>query len=379
LAADAHGAEVRDLAPADFLALLDRAATYALTRGVPSFLGEHLLFLVDYVNAWIDSAPGREVEIAQALLGGSRRSTRLLGSSLMVGLLQADRIPRRVRAFLLLAPRIIRLLTIALKQFLRSAASSAIHAFRAGIRSVPPLITAVVVVFVTSDAWRFLGTGFTLRFFALVGVFLLASMVFLVRRDYWADIDMTPEDATTLLEGINPRHLENLDEFLARGAEPTPVDRPAGIGAALTYLSYLALSLFSLLVVAIFVAVALIVVGVILFDARETKLMAHSAQVFWALPGNIVVTRQLLSLSLSLGAFAAFFEVAAMRVADRKEYMDQVLVRLRRALLVYTVYCRARAHAQEWTGIPVEFRPGGRPRSGADQALVPDGTVSPAT
>ena len=35
------------------------------------------------------------------------------------------------------------------------------------IRTVRPLITAVVVVFVTSDAWRMLGAGFTSRFFCL--------------------------------------------------------------------------------------------------------------------------------------------------------------------------------------------------------------------
>ena len=52
------------------------------------------------------------------------------------------------------------------------------------------------VVFVTSDAWRILGTGFTPRFFMLVSTFLLASLLFLIRRDWWADFNVDKDEAT---------------------------------------------------------------------------------------------------------------------------------------------------------------------------------------
>ena len=71
-----------------------------------------------------------------------------------------------------------------------------------GIRSVP-LVTAMVVVFVTSDAWRILGTGFTPRFFMLVSTFLLASLLFLIRKDWWADFNVDKDEVTSLLQGIN--------------------------------------------------------------------------------------------------------------------------------------------------------------------------------
>jgi hypothetical protein len=69
-----------------------------------------------------------------------------------------------------------------------------------------------------------------------------------------------------------------------------------------------------------------------------------------------MVTKQLLSLSLSLGAFAAFFLVAAQRSDERDEFMKNTLARYRRALLVYTAYCQARDSAEDWTGIPVTLK-----------------------
>jgi hypothetical protein len=85
--------------------------------------------------------------------------------------------------------------------------------------------------------------------------------------------------------------------------------------------------------------------------------LADSVHVYQTLPGGVVITKQLLSLSCSLGALAAFFLVAAQRPDDRKEFMQKVLARYRQVLLVYSIYCRARALAAEWTGVPVDVRP----------------------
>lgn len=66
--------------------------------------------------------------------------------------------------------------------------------------------------------------------------------------------------------------------------------------------------------------------------------------------------RQLLSLSFSLGAFAAFFLVAAQCADDREAFVQGTLVRYRRALLVYTIYCRAHDLAKDWTHVPIELK-----------------------
>ena len=133
------------------------------------------------------------------------------------------------------------------------------------------------------------------------------------------------------------------------------MERPRGLRGVYAYLAYLALVAFSLIAAALFVSAILIAVGLILINANETKSLAGSAYIYQSFPG-ITVTKQLLSLSFSLGAFAAFFLVAAQHSDDRDKFMKSTLLRYRRALLVYTTYCRAHDDAAEWTGIPVESK-----------------------
>jgi len=350
-----------ELSPARFIVDLNNTAAYVLTRSAPFFFFKHFLFLVAYVKKWLeaDTEPERPPiaqEVAKTLLRRAPKWSR----ALLTRLLQRRKIPVEIQLSILLSPLLIPAVTIMPWEFARSGAFSALNVIRKGVRSLPPLITAVVVVFVTSDAWRILGTGFTPRFFGLVGAFLLAALALLIRfNDYWEyDIAASEDQAHTLLRGIRNKHQLKFREFIDRGACPAPMVRPTGLGGrALVYFAYAGLSAFSLIVAAMFVASALIFIGLILIDAKETKALAGSVHIYRALssalPGDAVITRQLVSLSLCLGAFSAFFLVAAQRTEDRRTFMDNVLVRLRRALLVYSVYCRAHDCAQEWTGILV--------------------------
>jgi hypothetical protein len=277
--------------------------------------------------------------------------------------------------------------------FVHSVASSAWLSLSKSIRIVPPLITAVVVVFVTSDAWRMLGAGFTLRFFCLVSLFLLSSLFFLIRfKRYWEkDFDVDESDVTTARElldklkhelrgteeGVPPsQHVPNdatgeqqldgddtlpwrqFNELIDLGAKPLPLVKPANLGLRIChYCAYVAVSFFSLIVVALVVSASLILVGTIVISAKVTKDLAQSIHIYWTLPGHFVITSQLVSLSLSLGAFATLFVVAGQRTEDRKELMDNALALIRRTFVVYSVYSRAHDHATEWTGIPVESPP----------------------
>jgi hypothetical protein len=90
------------------------------------------------------------------------------------------------------------------------------------------------------------------------------------------------------------------------GAQPTPMRRPAGFGALYVRIIYLAVCISALIATTLFVAAALIIVGITLINANETRLLAGSVDVYWSLDG-LVFTRQLMSLSLSLGAFASIF------------------------------------------------------------------------
>lgn len=353
--------------PGVFLADLNETATYAITRGAPFFLPSYIAFMLEYVNEWLRERPGNEDEVAGALADQSPKWVRPLTTRLLFRLLQAQgNRQRNYQLGLMLAPLFIRLAFTLPVQFVKSALNSAWLVLKRGARHVPPLITAVVVVFVTSDAWRILGTGFTLRFFILVSVFLVASLLFLTRRKWWKDVDVSEEEAVRLLKGIKHKQPMKFWRFMRPGFSLAPIERPDGFGAVWTYLSYLGLALFSLIVTALFVAGALILVGLILINAKQTKDLAQSVHVYWALPGHVVVTRQLLSLSFSLGAFAAFFLVAAQRADDREEYIKSILVRLRRALLVYSIYKYAHRFTPEWTDAIVKSNSPGQSAANPD-------------
>jgi hypothetical protein len=342
------------MAPYDYLYHLDETAMWALTKGAPLGLLRHVTFLLNYMNAWLHHVKDSAEEVEKAVKAvfdwvPSRfqpRISRLVSSRWM---------RPRALSVLLFFTLVVQLAVRMPLQFTMSLARSAWDMLGRGLHGVPPLITAVVVVFVTSDAWRILGRGFTVRFAVVVAVFLVASLLFLIRRDCWLDIDAEDAEAADLLENIE-QSLEGFHEFTRRGIKPAPMVKPSGRHAFRIYLSYWALTAFALIIAAGLVASALIVIGTILISRNDTATMAQSVHVYRSLPGGLVITKQLLSLSCSLGAFAAFFLVAAQRPEDRKAFMKDVLARYRRALLVYWVYCGARDQARELTQIPVPVR-----------------------
>jgi hypothetical protein len=340
----------------DFLFGLNNTAMYAATRGSPLFLPSHISFLMAYVDGWLRTQPGPDYEKEKAVMEALFRHWPKSAKHLILRLLKAGWIPEKAKRLLLLTPLLMPLAVTLPWQFIWSSARSAWDILGKGIRSVPPLVTAVVVVFVTSDAWRILGTGFTPRFFLLVNGFLVASLLFLVRRDWWADVDVAGVEVAPLLEGIKHWNRDSFDDFMCRGATPVPVQKPCGLRKVYAYLSYLALIAFALIATALFVSMILIIVGMILINTNEAKNLAGSVDIYHLFPG-IMVTKQLLSLSLSLGAFAAFFLVAALHSGDRDEFIKNTLTRYRCALLVYTTYCRARDSSKEWTGISIELKP----------------------
>jgi hypothetical protein len=349
-----RGPENPEWSPSEYLSELNKTAIYAVTKGMLPLLAAHTTFLVKFIDAWLRKPQGNAIEAAEALFDGwpqwsQRRIARWLNSRL---------IPNRPLLLLLLTPLVLPLVVVVPTRFAASVLKSAWDVLRKGVRGVPPLITAAVVVFVTSDAWRILGTGFTPRFAVLVVVFLLASLLFLIRWNCWDDIDAKPKAAEELLAGIKGKHhVMRFRKFIDRGVEPVPIVRPRILGTIWVYTGYWMLCAFALVIAALFVSGALIIIGVILISRNETMALANSVYVYKTLPGGAVITKQLLSLSFSLGAFAAFFLVAAQKSSDRKAFMTNVLRRYRRDLLVYSIYCRAHDRAAGWTLIPVDVRP----------------------
>jgi hypothetical protein len=336
----------------DYLSALNKTALYAVTRGMVPLLVTHVIFLVRFTGAWLDhqDSAGRAT---QALIGGwPRWSQRVLEKWLTTRAL-----PNWFALGVVLFPYVLPLAVLVPVQIGWSVLKSSWDVLRRGARGIPPLITAVVVVFVTSDAWRILGTGFTIRFKVLVTVFLLSSLLFLVRWNCWDDIDVSEAEAEELLVGIRRTSMARFRRFIDAGATPAPLVRPRIPGTIWLYACYWLLCAFALVVTALFVSAMLIIVGVILISKDETKTLAASVTVYQTLPYGGVITRQLLSLSLSLGAFAAFFLVAAQKTSDRRAFMRAMLRRYRRDLVAYSIYCRAHDRAADWTHVSAGARP----------------------
>lgn len=336
-------------APRDYLYYLNKTAIFAATRGMPLMLIGHIVFLVAFIRTWLRNEPGGARDVAAALFDRwPRWSQRLIAWALA-----SPYLPSSVVLYMLILPYLVPL-SVAQWQATRSVVTSSFDVFRKGVRVVPPLITAVVVVFVTSDAWRVLGSGSTNRFWVLVGVFLVAGLLFLVRWNCWDDLDATPAEAVHLLGSMKRRRPLAFDAFSERGIQSAPIERAGLLCQVWVYAGYWMLSAFALVVTTVFVAAALVLIGVILITKDETATLAGVANVYQTLPGGLVITRQLTQLSVSLGAFAAFFLVAAQRPEDRNVFIKNVLLRFRRVLLVYTIYVRARRRAAEWTAVPVD-------------------------
>lgn len=204
--------------------------------------------------------------------------------------------------------------------------------------------------------------------------FLVTSLVFLIRfKGYWEDdwdISASKDIQEALLRDIcsemereqeadRRAQWQHFHKLIEWGAKTVPLVKRVSLGGRVClYGGYLVVSAFSLVVVALVVSASLILVGLILISAKETSALAgQSAHIWLMLPGHLVITRELVSLSVCLGAFAVFFLVAGQRTEDRKEFMDNVLAEVRRIFVVYSVYCRAHDHAEKWTKIRVDSLP----------------------
>lgn len=343
--------------PREYLAALNETGLYAMTRGAPMVVRWHITFLKWYIGALLDKSHGKEDGVSraviEALFGGwpeliKGRVARRLSRTRRAELGRVFYLPFYIQIFLY-----ARICLTLPGELIRSLVGSTLDLMRAGVRGIPPLIVAVVVVFVTSDAWKIFASGFTARFCVLVIFLLLASCCFLVHWDPWRDLGADGTEAMLLLEGIKEEHSMKFHEFTRRGIHVMPIIRPRGLTALWVRLRYWTIALFALMVFAGLVSAGLILIGVILISYQETKSLAGSAQVWLSIPGGAVITRQLLSLSFSLGALAPLFLVAGQRPDDRDRFMKSLLTRHRRAVLMYSIYCRAQAYSGVLTEVQI--------------------------
>ena len=178
----------------------------------------------------------------------------------------------------------------------------------------------------------------------------------------------TPYFGRRVTSGSVTPYTTSVDVNTRRGIQIVPIIRPSGLSALWIRLRYWTIALFAVIVFAGLVSAGLILIGVILISYQQTKDLSGSVHVLLRIPGGAVITRQLLSLSFSLGALAPLFLVAAQRPDDRDRFMKNLLVCHRRAMLVYSIYCRAQCYSGVLTKVHIP-----RPR---DAACMPEGKLT---
>ena len=132
----------------------------------------------------------------------------------------------------------------------REAAASVYKIMTRNIYGIPPLITSLIVVFITSDAWKILGNGFTLRLIILWAIFMTTSLFFLTQRDYWKDLKESGDEAADLNKVV--KACPAIANFIEQGAEPSIAKPDCRSGRIYVHLNYWLLSFLALLGVAIY-------------------------------------------------------------------------------------------------------------------------------
>jgi hypothetical protein len=239
---------------------------------------------------------------------------------------------------------------------------------RAG-RSVPALIAILIVMFATGDAWRLFGLGSAWRCSVLVALIVTAGALIMVAglrgwvaKDGWPSVIGYPTDKRDLILASWVKGTP-AEELVAAKIEPElPIDgRPpedllkgvAGSVSSFFGVSDLRRNINILLgitvvadVVATFfwVSLAFVVVGILVVSESATKVLTGgSVDVILhlrILSQSFVVTRQLVLVSMVLGAIAALtFSAASMAdSSSRATFSEYALTHLRRAVGAYAYY-----------------------------------------
>jgi hypothetical protein len=335
------------LSPERFVNDMDELASYLTGRGLPFAAVGHYRWMARYLAAYFDDGPKRA--LAQLEVGVHLGPVGVTvpfgpGSRLPAGLVFAAA-QVLTRAWQLARSLFVRLLM--------SAGHAALEYTRGNAVASAPLAAAIVIVFFAGDSWKILGQGFDWQFGALLGFFLVSSVLGLANvRHLTAKLPATDEDLDALT--AFPAR-DELAQALAGLGCPVPAAPPLSLaGKANAALIYLGIVAANLLLIAFLVVAALVLIGAVRINAALTAdLSGQPAKVLLPLPGGMVITQQLLSLALTLGGLAVVsFTFVTLPDRDaRARFAASAVSSLRKVLVAVSVYQAARAHEAALTGV----------------------------
>jgi hypothetical protein len=334
------------LTPEQFVKAMDVLASYVAGRGLPLLMTGHYPWMMRYLAAYFEHSdtpvsftPGLPFLGKAVSFGpGPGRVTR----------------PAIILAIVQVAESIRQLIASLAGRLIMSAVLSARAYVRTNAVAATPLIAVIVIVFLSGDSWKILGQGFDWQFGALLGFFLLLSVLVVTNpRRLKSRLSSSPGDLG--IEASNASAQSLVAALWELGSEIPSAPRLSMLAATNVVIVYFGIVVANLLLVGTLVAVSLVLVGVIRIDATLTRQLAGGpAHILLHLPvGGMVITQELLSLSLTLGGLAilSFAVVCLQDRQARAEFANTATIGLRRVLYAYGVYQAALDNEAVLTGV----------------------------
>ncbi len=362
------------MSPQAFVRRVDETARYIAGRGLPLLVPGHYLRMARYLRdnlqpespvtaSLIPSIPVVRrlkvlipvVPLPKVLILVVRRLKMLLRSSP-----GGVALPVLLAAIIVLVGLIFQFVIIVTSRLVISALQAIRDVARTSVSAVPALVATIVIVFLSGDTWRILGQRFDASFGVLAGLFVFVGLCVLGNFGRVKDnlkIDKRESEFAKMIHESTPT-AELVAAISHVGALPSEdvYDRLGWLGRVNVFIVYVGMLLGTLIAIMGCVAASLIIVGVIRIDQATTAhLMGeHKAHVLWHLPvGHMVLTRELLLLSLSLGALAALsYVVISLQDSQARACCRRTATAgLRRVLAAYAVYNAAWDHQDELTEV----------------------------
>jgi hypothetical protein len=216
---------------------------------------------------------------------------------------------------------------------------------RLATRALPLLLLVVTFLFVNTEVWQVAGTLAAPRLWGVIALFALLGILFIVGR--------IPEEigrieaATTRAEVVEActgtpmaGHTDGLPDLDVR----VPLNRrqTANLGLVMTTAQLIPVTLFGFVVWGFFVAFGALAVSV---EVQQTWLAGlASIDPLWEWTPGYGITRELLRVSLFLGAFSAFYVTIYSGVDGnyREQFYDGIRTDLERSLSVRRAYLALR-------------------------------------
>lgn len=336
------------LSPERFVNDMDAVASHVTGRGLPLLITGHYGWMARYLTSYFESAKAPQ-NITIGVSGPLSASVTFSANAERRHLGPRTRSLATAQVF----DRLWQLIRSLVVRLAVSAGLSIRSYVRTNALASAPLIAAIVIVFFTGDSWKILGQGFDWQFFALLGFFLVFSLLGVADlRNLKSHLSVSPADLGTKMRDPSVLSLSVALTNLGYELPHAPkVSRLAMINTAAVYLGII---MANLLLIGLLVSGGLVLIGLIRIDADLTRQLSGApARVILRLPGSMVITQELLSLSFTLGGLAilSFAFVTLQNREDRSNFVSTASSGLRNVLLAFTVYQAALENEAPLTGV----------------------------